>query len=159
MRGGLQRWKRGEDSHGVRAAISYALEGRCDAHIRVSAGVDSLADYSDSPDRSITRFTVQGGTITTDHLDRDELLQWVDGNDPLTGERRGRDLASPKSDLVLDGTINAPKSYSLVATIHRELADEFDHLQDRLRDRIITTWQRELNARRGAGGRIRESIL
>ncbi|CAN5598938.1 MobF family relaxase [soil metagenome] len=158
MRGGLQRWKRGEDSQGVRAAISYALEGRCDAHIRVSAGGASLADYSNSADRSITRFAVEAGTITTDQLDREQLLQWVDGNDPYTGERRGRDLASPKSDLVLDGTINAPKSYSLVATIHPELADEFDRLQDRLRDRIITTWQRELNARRGAGGCIRESL-
>jgi hypothetical protein len=159
MRGGLQRWKRGADSHGVRAAISYALEGRCDAHIRVSAGVASLADYSESADRSITRFTVEGGAIVTDRLDRDELLLWVDGNDPLTGERRGRDLSSANADLVLDGTINAPKSYSLVTTIHRELAHEFDCLQDRLRGRIITTWQRELNARRGAGGRIREPIL
>ncbi|WP_137845808.1 AAA family ATPase [Microbacterium sp. 2FI] len=158
MRGGLQRWKRGEDSQGVRAALSYALEGRCDAHIRVSAGGVSLADYSDSTDRSITRFIVEAGHITTDELDREQLLHWVDGNDPLTTERRGRDLASPKSDLVLDGTINAPKSYSLVATIHPALADEFDRLQDRLRDRIITTWQRELNARRGAGGRIRESV-
>ncbi len=158
MRGGLQRWKRGEDSHGVRAAMAYALEGRCDAHIRVSAGVASLAEYSDAAERTITRFTVTNGAIATDELDREQLLQWVDGNDPLTGERRGRDLPSPKADLVLDGTINAPKSYSLVAMIHPELAQEFDRLQDRLRDRIITTWQRELNARRGAGGRFRESL-
>src|SRR5690606_20103717 len=53
---------------------------------------------------------------------------------------------------------NAPKSYSLAALIHPELAAEYEALQDRLRERVIKTWQRELNARRGVGGRYREAI-
>jgi energy-coupling factor transporter ATP-binding protein EcfA2 len=76
----------------------------------------------------------------------------------VTGERRGRDLQSADADLILDGTTNFPKSYSIAALIHAELAREFEALQDRLRDLIITTWQRELNARRGAGGRVREAL-
>lgn len=158
MRGGLERWKRGVDSHGVKAAIAYALDGNCDAALRLSSGVDVLAAYSDSDGRTIARYSVESGQISIDELTREQLLHWVDGRDPDTGERRGRDLTSPQSDLILDGTTNAPKSYSLVALIHPELAVEFEALQDRLRARILATWQRELNARRGAGGRFREAI-
>ncbi|MFS2242756.1 relaxase domain-containing protein [Microbacterium sp. OR16] len=42
--------------------------------------------------------------------------------------------------------------------MHPELAAEFESLQDRLRDRILLTWQTELNARRGHGGLIREEV-
>ena len=158
MRGGLERWKRGVESHGVRSAISYALEGTCDASMRLSSGVEALAAYSETGQRTVTRFAVEDGYIETDQLSKGQLCQWVDGFDPLTGEHRGRVLTSPQADLLLDGTINAPKSFSLIALIHPELADEFEALQDRLRDRVIRIWQRELNARRGAGGKIRESL-
>ena len=158
MRGGLERWKRGVESHGVQSAIAYALEGTCDASMRLSSGVEALAAYSETGQRTVTRFVVEDGYIETDQLSKGQLCQWVDGFDPLTGEHRGRVLTSPQADLLLDGTINAPKSFSLVALIHPELADEFEALQDRLRDRVIRIWQRELNARRGAGGKIRESL-
>lgn len=158
MRGGLERWKRGANSHGVHAAIAYALDGECDSGRRASRGVEALADYSDTASRTVTRFAVTNGTIATDELDRAGLTAWVDGCDPATGERRGRELLSPQADLVLDGTINAPKSFSIAAMVHPGLAAEFEALQDRLRDRVILTWQRELNARRGAGGRLRQPI-
>ncbi|WP_342666927.1 AAA family ATPase [Microbacterium trichothecenolyticum] len=118
----------------------------------------ALAGYGGDDPAGVTRFTVEAGVIRTDVLDETALRRWVDGCDPVTGDRRGRDLRSPDADLILDGTINAPKSYSIAALLHPELAREFEALQDRLRDRIITTWQAELNARRGAGGRIREAL-
>lgn len=157
MRGGLERWKRGVESQGVRQAISYALKGSCDSHLR-STGVDALAGYGGDDSAGVTRFTVAAGVVRTDTLDETALRRWVDGCDPVTGERRGRDLRTADADLILDGTINAPKSYSIAALLHPELAAAFEALQDRLRDRIITTWQAELNARRGAGGRIREAL-
>ncbi|NYF18550.1 hypothetical protein HDC37_003415 [Microbacterium sp. AK009] len=119
MRGGLERWKRGVESHGIRSAIAYALTGGCDAATRLSRGVEALTEYGGEP--AVTRFTVANGHVAADRLDRYQLAQWVDGRDPLTGERRGRELLSPDADLVLDGTINAPKSYSLVALLHPEL--------------------------------------
>ncbi|MDR7110896.1 hypothetical protein J2X03_000752 [Microbacterium trichothecenolyticum] len=157
MRGGLERWKRGVGSQGVRQAIGYAFQGSCDSHLR-SAGTDALAAYGGAVRAAVSRFIVDAGVISTDTLDEVALRRWIDGRDPETDERRGRDLSSADADLILDGTINAPKSYSIAALIHPELAGEFEALQDRLRDRIITTWQRELNARRGAGGRIREPL-
>lgn len=136
--------------------MAYAFKGTCDFHRPVPAGVNALAKYGAEP--TVTRFVVESGVVSSDSLDAAQLRAWVDGCDPLSGERRGRELMSRASDLVLDGTINAPKSYSIAALLDDELAAEFEALQDRLRTRIITTWQLELNARRGAGGRIRESV-
>ncbi len=158
MRGGLERWKRGVGSQGVRQALAYAFQGSCDSHLRSAAGAVALTAYSAAGGAGVMRCVVEGGNITADTLDEQQLRRWVDGRDPATGERRGRDLTSPDADLILDGTINAPKSYSIAAMLNADLEAEFEALQDRLRDRIITTWQRELNARRGAGGRVRESL-
>lgn len=158
MRGGLERWKRGVESHGVRQAMAYAFKGSCDSHLRSVTGVDALAAYSGGDFAHVARYGVTDGRIVLDHLDADQLKTWVDGHDPLTGEQRGRELLSPQADLILDGTINAPKTYSVAALINPDLGAEFEALQDRLRARIITTWQCELNARRGAGGAIREAL-
>ncbi|WP_404438245.1 AAA family ATPase [Microbacterium aerolatum] len=158
MRGGLERWKRGVDSRGVRQAISYALEGTCDAHLHHATGVNALEAYSAAPDETVSRFVVDNGVITSDELTAGGLRVWLTGHDPVTGGERGHQRLSPDADLLLDGTINHPKSYSIAALLHPELAAEFEALQDRLRERILLTWQAELNARRGHGGLIREEI-
>ena len=158
MRGGLERWKRGVDSRGVRQAIGYALEGACDAHRQHSPGVDALEAYSAASGSTVSRFIVSNGVITSDELTAGGLRVWLTGHDPVSGEERGHQRLSPDADLLLDGTLNHPKSYSIAALLHPELATEFEALQDRLRERILLTWQTELNARRGHGGLIREEI-
>src|SRR6478735_2950437 len=158
MRGGLERWKRGVESRGGRHAISYALEGTCDAHMPYPTGAEALEAYSAASDSTVSRFIVENGVITSDELTAGGLRVWLTGHDPITGEERGHQRLSPDADLLLDGTLNHPKSYSIAALLHPELADEFEALQDRIRDRILLTWQKELNARRGHGGSIRESI-
>lgn len=158
MREGLERWKRGVDSRGVRQAIAYALEGTCDAQRPLIAGVDALEKYAEASDATVSRFIVASGRIGSDELTAGGLRVWITGHDPITGEERGRSRLSPDADLLLDGTINHPKTYSVAALLYPELAVEFEELQDRLRDRILLTWQAELNARRGHNGLIREDI-
>jgi hypothetical protein len=158
MRGGLQRWKRGVESRGVRHAISHALEGTRDAHLQNSTGADALTAYSAASDSTVSRFIVDAGVITSDELKAAGLRVGLTGHDPVTGEERGHQRLSPDADLLLDGTLNHPKAYSIAALLHPELATEFEALQDRLRDRILLTWQTQLNARRGHGGLIREAI-
>ncbi len=157
MRGGVARWKRGQSSHGVKQAVNYAFSGVCDATLtaKTADGVIAAAGYADAV---MTRYIGEHGAIRDDLLTRNQLKDWVDGLDPLTGERRGRDLESPVADLVLDATINAPKSFSIAAMLDPDLAAAYEDLQDRLRDRIIKLWQAELNARRGKGGAIREDL-
>lgn len=158
MRGGLQRWKRGAGSGGVGRAIDYAVKGTWDAHLHLSAGSDALEVYGNAGDASVTRYVVTNGAITADELSADTLRMWLTGHDPVTGEERGTHRLSADADLLLDATLNHPKSYSIAALLHPDLATEFESLQDRLRDRILTTWLDELNARRGHGGLIREDI-
>jgi hypothetical protein len=158
MRGGLERWKRGVGSRGVGQAIDYALKGTCDAHLHLSTGSDALEMYSNAADASVTRFVVTDGAIAADELPAGALRVWLTGHDPITGEERGIQRLSADADLLLDATLNHPKSYSIAALLHPELATEFEALQDRLRDRILVTWLHELNARRGHGGLIRENI-
>ena len=157
MRGGVARWKRGVASQGVKQAVAYAFGGVCDATMTAkdAAGVVAAADYADAV---MTRYICENGSIRDDLLGRKQLRAWVDGVDPLTGERRGRDLESPVADLVLDATVNAPKSFSIAALLDPELNAAYEDLQDRLRDRVIHLWHSELNARRGAGGLIRENL-
>ena len=156
MRGGLRSWKRGGDSRGIRNAISYAFDGTCDAHRRQPPGAEAATHYAGG--NTVTRHTVVDGAIARDELDGVALRRWIEGENPATGEPRGLVLRSENTDLLLDGTINFPKSYSIAALLDPDLAAEFEALQDRMRDRTITLWQRELNARRGHGGSIREDI-
>ncbi|WP_457099338.1 AAA family ATPase [Microbacterium sp. P5_E9] len=158
MRGGLERWKRGTESRGVRNAIGYAFDGTCDAHRSLTSGGEALETYAHAEGATVTRFVCLNGRTGSSELDAPALRRWVNGQDPFTGEARGIPQLTEKSDLLLDGTINAPKTYSIAALLHPDLADEFEALQDRLRDRIILTWQRELNARRGHAGAIREEL-
>ncbi|MEV8212525.1 AAA family ATPase [Leifsonia sp. NPDC077715] len=153
----MARWKRGQQSHGVKQAVNYAFSGVCDATLtaKTADGVIAAASYADAV---MTRYIVENGAIRDDLLTRDQLKDWVDGLDPLTGKRRGRVLESPVADLILDATINAPKSFSIAAMLDPDLATAYEDLQDRLRDRIIKLWQSELNARRGKGGAIRENL-
>ncbi|WP_235565655.1 AAA family ATPase [Microbacterium sp. Root166] len=120
--------------------------------------MDALDRYGAASDSSVARFIVSDGVVTSDELTAGGLRVWLTGHDPVTGEERGRARLSPDADLVLDGTINHPKSYSVAALLHPDLAEEFEALQDRLRSRILLTWQRELNVRRGHNGLIREDI-
>ena len=157
VRGGVARWKRGQAAQGVKQAVHYAFGGVCDATLtaRTADGALAAAGYADAV---MTRYIVENGAIRDDLLTRSQLKDWVDGVDPLTGERRGRDLESPVADLILDATINAPKSFSIAAMLDPELAAAYEDLEDRLRDRIIKLWQTELNARRGKQGVIREDL-
>jgi exodeoxyribonuclease V alpha subunit len=165
MRGGVARWKRGISGSGVRSAVAYAMGGTCDATAAVPVngvasvvaveGVVAAARYAGS---TVTRYAVTDAGIETDQLDADRLSTWFEGRDPDTGARRGRELSAPVSDLVLDATINASKTFSVAALLDADLAVAFDGLQDRLRDRVIGMWKDELNGRRGAGGVRREEL-
>ncbi len=157
VRGGVARWKRGQAAQGAKQAVHYAFGGVCDATLtaKTTDGAMAAAGYADAV---MTRYIVENGAIRDDLLTRSQLKDWVDGIDPLTSERRGRDLESPVADLILDATINAPKSFSIAAVLDPELAAAYEDLQDRLRDRIIKLWQTELNARRGKQGAIREDL-
>lgn len=159
MRGGVARWKRGIRGGGIASAVAYAMGGACDAsHVRDADHTNGTIAAARYAGTTVTRHVVTDAGIGRDELDVDRLQTWFGGADPDTGERRGRDLTSPATDLVFDATINAPKSFSLAAVLDPDLERAYGELQDRLRDRAITMWKNELNARRGKAGVEREEL-
>jgi exodeoxyribonuclease V alpha subunit len=94
MRGGLERWKRGVDSRGVRNAIAYAMDGTCDGHLH---GAMAAAEYGEIGDDHVTRFIAENGALRSDELTAGGLRVWLTGHEPATGEERGRQLLSPDS--------------------------------------------------------------
>jgi exodeoxyribonuclease V alpha subunit len=158
MKGGIARWKRGVAGQGVRQAVGYALGGSCDAHHEpplTANGEGAAAGYATNRTH---RFIVIDGAITVDALNKSQLQAWVGGYDPITGAARGWENPSPDADLLLDATVNAPKTFSIAAMLDPELAAAYEELQDRIRDRTVVMWQQELNARRGHAGARREAL-
>ena len=157
MRGGMARWKRGVASQGIKQAVAYAFQGSCDASLSgmTAEGIEKAAFYGAG---TMTRFIVEDGDVATDLLDKDGLRAWIGGADPVTGDLRGREVPSPKADLLLDATVNASKTFSIAAMLDEELATAYEALEDRIRDRTIRMWQQELNARRGHAGVVRMDL-
>ncbi|WP_218219613.1 hypothetical protein, partial [Ursidibacter maritimus] len=77
--------------------MHYAFGGVCDATFtaKTAGGALAAAGYADAV---MTRYIVENGAIRDDLLTRSKLKDWVDGVDPITRERRGRDLESPVAD-------------------------------------------------------------
>ncbi len=106
-------------------------------------GVDALEAYSAESGEAVSRFIVASGRIGKDELTACGLLVWLTRHDPVAGEERGQQRLIPDADLLLDGTLNHPKPYSIAALLYPELTAEFGALQDRRHDRIVLTWQTE----------------
>ena len=121
MRGGLERWRRGVESRGGggRHTIAYALEGTCGAHLQHSSDADAREAHGLASDSTVARFIVDYGRISADELTASRLRVWLTGLDPVSGEGRGRQRLSPDADLLLDGTLNHPKPYSIPALLIR----------------------------------------
>jgi hypothetical protein len=116
-----------------------------------------LGHYSDVDAGTVTRFVVEAGQVTVDQLDAERLEAWVDGRDPETGSGVAGSSRHPMPTWCWTG-----RSTRRSRTASRRCCTRSSRPStsgwDRLRDQVITTWQRELNARRGAGGRVREGL-
>lgn len=58
----------------------------------------------------VARIIVDDGVIGSDELTACGPRVWLMGHDPVTGKESGRQRPSPHADLLLDGTLNHPKS-------------------------------------------------
>src|SRR3954447_8066353 len=62
---------------------------------------------------------------------------WVAGRDPDTGEPRGRLRTDEHAVRFVEVVVNGPKSWSLAAALHPEIAAAYDTAQDRAATEII----------------------
>lgn len=94
-------------------------------------------------------FAVQhGGT-----LDGDAYERWVAGYDVLTGAARGRLRDDARALRFVEVVINGPKSWSLAAALHPDIAAAYDAAMDRAAGEVIGWVAEHATTRVGPRGR------
>jgi exodeoxyribonuclease V alpha subunit len=73
------------------------------------------------------RYTAGGGRVEElAPLAGDGYEAWVAGQDPDTGEPRGRLRTDERAVRFVEVVVNGPKSWSLVAALHPDIAAAYD---------------------------------
>ena len=139
MHGGLKVY-RGSPS----AARNYveAGRGRADDYY-LAEGTGIAGRYIASPEG-----VRAGGTLTGDGYEA-----WVGGCDPATGAPKGRVRTDAAAVRFVEVVVNGPKSWSLAAALHPDIAQAYDGAQDRAAEQIIGWLAEHATTRVGPRGR------
>src|SRR4029079_19026934 len=88
-----------------------------------------------------------------DRLDGPAYERWVAGIDPVTGERKGRLRTDDRALRFVEVVVNGPKTWSLAAALHPEIADALDAAQERAAVEVIGWLAEHSTTRVGPRGR------
>jgi exodeoxyribonuclease V alpha subunit len=86
-------------------------------------------------------------------LDGDTYEQWVAGYDVETGAAKGRLRTDDQAVRFVEVTVNGPKTWSLAAALHPEIAEAYDAAQQRAAEEIISWLAKSSTTRVGPRGR------
>jgi exodeoxyribonuclease V alpha subunit len=117
MRGGVKVYR------GAAAAARNYLEAdrsRADDYYLVE-GTGIARRFAAGPDGPVAELACLMG---------DGYEAWVAGLDPETGESRGRLRTDVRAVRFVEVTVNGPKSWSLVAELHPDVATAYEAAQD-----------------------------
>src|SRR3954453_18505401 len=99
------------------------------------------------------RFGSAGGRVQElAALAGDGYEGWVSGMDPATGVPRGRLRSDDRAVRFLEVVVNGPKSWSLAAALHPDIAAAYDAAQDRAAEQIIGWLAQHATTRVGPRG-------
>src|SRR3954453_21704437 len=105
----------------------------------VEAGRGRADDYYLAEGTSIARrfAAADGGVTELAPLTGETYEAWVAGVDPVTGAPRGRLRDDDRAVRFVEVVVNGPKSWSLAAALHPEVAAAYDAAQDRAAGQIL----------------------
>ena len=139
------KFYRGSASH----AVGYAFS---DERLPVDRRAEDyyLAEGADV----VERLTVGAdGSVRRDSLDRGQYGSWVEGNNPLTGEPKGHARCDAERALrFVEVTVNGPKTWTIAAEIHPDIAEAYEAAQDRATESLARSFASKCMTRVGAGG-------
>ncbi len=125
-------------------ARNYLEAGRCradDYYLIEGSGVARrYAAGAEHPVRELAGLTGEG------------YEAWVAGLDPATGTPRGRLRSDANAVRFVEVVVNGPKSWSLAAELHPEVAAAYEAAQDRAAQEIIGWLARHVTTRVGPRG-------
>src|SRR4051794_41094844 len=106
------------------------------------------------------RFTASTGRVAErTPLTGDSYEAWVAGRDPDTGVPRGRLRTDARAVRFVEVVVNGPKSWSLAAAVHPDIAAAYDVAQDRAAAEIIGWLSRHATTRVGPrGGQVQVPV-
>src|SRR5665647_2481908 len=139
MHGGLKVYR-----GSATAARNYVEAGRARADDYYLAEGTGIAErYIASPEG-----VRAGGTLTGDGYET-----WVGGYDPDTGAAKGRLRTDDQAVRFVEVVVNGPKTWSLAASLHPDIAEAYDAAQDRAAVQIIGWLAEHSTTRVGPRGR------
>jgi thymidine kinase len=140
MHGGLKVY-RGSPA----AARSYveADRGRVDDYY-LAEGTGVAQRYLADPEAGVC----DGGTLNGDAYEA-----WVGGYDPDTGAAKGRLRTDDQAVRFVEVVVNGPKTWSLAAALHPDIAEAYDAAQNRAAVQIIGWLAEHSTTRVGPRGR------
>ena len=139
MRGGMKTYR------GSPAAARNYVEndrGRADDYYLVE-GAGVAERFVASPEQAVRR----AASLTGDGFEA-----WVAGVDPETGAAKGRLRHDANSVRFVEVTVNGPKSWSLAAALHPDIAAAYDAAQDSAATQIVGWLARHATTRVGPRG-------
>lgn len=119
----------------------YLAEGTGVAERYLATALPELGGHGVSP-------VQDGGT-----LDGDAYERWVGGYDVLTGAAKGRLRDDARALRFVEVVVNGPKSWSLAAALHPDIATAYDAAMDRAAREVIGWVAEHATTRVGPRGR------
>src|SRR5215210_3468233 len=86
-------------------------------------------------------------------LTGDGYETWVAGRDPDTDQRRGQLRDDDRAVRFVEVVVNGPKSWSLAAALHPDIAAAYEAAQDRATEQILAWLSQHVTTRVGPRGR------
>src|SRR3712207_2213473 len=127
----------------------------------VEAGRGRADDYYLTEGTGIARCYSAGGGRVAElaALAGDGYEGWVAGLDPDTGLARGRLRTNGRAVRFVEVVVNGPKSWSLAAALHPDVAAAYDAAQDRAASQIIGWLAQHATTRVGPrGGQVQVPV-
>src|SRR5688572_13094000 len=120
---------------GMKVYAGSAVAAR--AYLRADRG--RADDYYLTEDTGLARrFVARDGRVAERApLTAGTYETWVAGRDPDTGDPRGRLRTDARAVRFVEVVVNGPKSWSLAAALHQDIAAAYDTAQDRAAAQII----------------------
>src|SRR4051794_30520447 len=141
--------------------------------MKVYAGAPSAARHYVEADRSraddyylaegsgvARRFTAGDGQVTElAPLTGEAYETWVAGRDPATGEPRGQLRNDEHAVRFVEVVVNGPKTWSIAAALHADIAAEYEAAQDRAAEQILAWLSAHTSTRVGPrGGQVQVPV-
>ncbi|CCG02168.1 MobF family relaxase [Blastococcus saxobsidens] len=106
------------------------------------------------------RFTATHGRVTElGPLTGEAYETWVAGRDPESGQSRGRLRSDAHAVRFVEVVVNGPKTWSLAAALHPDIAAAYEAAQDRAAEQIVAWLSEHATTRVGpAGGQVQVPV-